>query len=295
MSRLIYPLLIVTILILVGGPGWTRDEVPRVKPINVPVNTEADEDEPHVADNGLTLYWTSNLERKDDLWFARRRTANLPWPAKGQLVEDYVSTRADDRSVFATTGKYPHYLFFATKKDKQSKNFDLYVAVRHDVGKAWSAPTPVRNVNTDADELHPWLSADGKSLYFSRRTPDGWRVLVVQRDTATGPQGWGEPELVELPVNFHHATLLPDSKTMIVQGPLENSRWGLFVVYREGKGWGKPEALSALNHPDGKTGDRSPNLTRDGRFLYFASDRPGGKGGLDLWGIQTASLNLKKP
>ena len=80
---------------------------------------------------------------------------------------------------------------------------------------------------------------------------------------------------------------------MYLQGPLDKGRWGLFVSAKMGKGWSKPEALEKLNHVEGKSGDGSPNLTRDGKILYFASDRPGGKGGLDLWGIQTAML-LKK-
>ena len=41
---------------------------------------------------------------------------------------------------------------------------------------------------------------------------------------------------------------------------------------------------------DAPTGDLSPSLSRDGSLLYFASDRPGGKGKLDLWVIQTAKL-----
>ena len=31
-------------------------------------------------------------------------------------------------------------------------------------------------------------------------------------------------------------------------------------------------------------------LSEDGKTLYFASDRPGGKGGLDIWSIPTAEL-----
>jgi Tol biopolymer transport system component len=149
------------------------------------------------------------------------------------------------------------------------------------------------NVNTEADELHPWLTADGKSLYFSRKTPDGWRVFLTTRTASTGPGGWQEPEQVDLPLHFHHATLTPDGKAMYLQGPLEKDRWGLFLSTKSGKAWSKPEDLAGLNHPDGKTGDRSPNLTRDGKLLYFASDRPGGKGGLDLWGIPTAMLKKK--
>ena len=57
------------------------------------------------------------------------------------------------------------------------------------------------------------------------------------------------------------------------------------------QGWAP---LDALNHPEGKTGDVAPCLSRDGGFLFFASDRPGGKGGLDLWVISTLELNKKR-
>jgi hypothetical protein len=265
------------------------------KPFNVPINTAADEDDPHVADNGLTLYYTSNARKgKEDIMIARRRLAGAAWPAKGEVLGPYVSTAADDRSVFATSGPYPHYLFFATKKDRESKNYDIYAAVQQDVGRVWSAPTPVNAIDTAADETNPWVTADGKALYFSRKTKDGWRVFVATRPRSTGPAGWDEPKLVgDLPPNFHHVTLTPDGKTMYLQGPLEGDRTGLFVSTRTATGWSKPAELDELNDKEGKKGDRSPNLTRDGKFLYFASDRPGGKGGLDVWGVAVSALNKR--
>jgi len=81
-------------------------------------------------------------------------------------------------------------------------------------------------------------------------------------------------------VGYHHATLSPDGKTMYLQGPLEKDCWGLLSRSSDGKTWSKPVALEELNDSEGKIGDRSPNLSRDGKFLYFASDRPGGKGGM---------------
>lgn len=265
-----------------------------LKPFHVPVNTEHDEDDPHVAADGLTLFFTRNAGKKDEIFVAVRKRAIDNWPRTSELIEDYVHTKVDDRGAFITGPRYPRYIYFATKKHEKGTNFDLYAAVLDEPGKAYSAVRPVPLVNTPADELHPWLADGGKSLYFSRKTKDGWRVFVAARKDATGPGNWGEPKQLDLPAGYHHATLTPDGKTMYLQGPLEKGRWGLFVSARNAKGWGEPEELAGLNHAEGKTGDRSPNLTRDGRLLYFASDRPGGKGGLDLWGIATASLPRKR-
>jgi hypothetical protein len=284
-------------------PGLTAPGSPlvaadtnKVTPVNLPVNTSADEDDPHVAPDGRTLYWTHiGADGKEDLYCVKRRSLSQPWPARGAPVEGYIRTETDDRSLFQTGGRDFHYLFYATKKDKKSKNYDIYVAQRLDEGKVWSAPTPVQAVCTEEDELHPWLTSDGRALYFSRKTEDGWRVFVARRPRPSGPAGWGTPVLVkDVPPKFHHATLTPDGRTMYLQGPAGMGRWGLFTSTWTGKNWSKPEPLDALNSTEGKTGDRSPNLSRDGRFLYFASDRKGGKGGLDLYVVQTALLAKKK-
>jgi hypothetical protein len=264
-----------------------------LEPINLPMNTAGDEDEPHVGDGGLTLYYSSGKKGGDNLLLVQRRRVTERWPTRGEESDDYVKNKGELRGVYATQGRYPHYLYFASR-DREGKNYDLFVAMKLDANKVWSAPTPVMNVNSDADEVHPWVTADGKSLYFSRKTKDGWRVCVSTRPAATGPGGWREPKEVDLPADFHHATLTPDGRTMYLQGPLDKNRWGLFTSVWTTKGWSKPEPLEALNDPDGKTGDRSPNLSRDGRLLYFASDRPGGKGGLDLWVVPTAALARKK-
>jgi hypothetical protein len=283
-----YCLLLTCLLTL---PGLAADD--KLKPNPLSVNTDADEDEPHVADNGVTLYYGVTARGKELVNFARRRVASGPW-GKAAAIDAYVTNKGDVRGVSTAGGKHPHYLFFAAKDD-EGKNYDLFVAVKQDVGKAWSAPTPINadTVNTAQDEAYPWITGDGKSLYFSRRTKEGWKQLVAKRTNATGPQGWQEAKEVGLPVGYHHATLTPDGKTMYVQGPLEKERTGLFVSTYAGKSWGKPEPLDALNG-EGKLGDRSPALSRDGKFLYFASDRPGGKGGFDLYWIEAAKLAKKK-
>jgi Tol biopolymer transport system component len=275
-------------------PAAPADAPKPLKPVNLAINTEADEDDPHPAGNGLALYYAANAKGKYDVMVARRDKVSVPW-GKGEILQDYIQSEADDRSPFVTSEvRFPQFLYYASKLDKAGKNFDIYCAVKQGPTKAFAEPRALTMVDTEADELHPWLSADGKELYFSRKTKEGWRILVAKRASAAGPVGFGEPVLLEdLPADFHHATLMPDGRTMYLQGPLEKGRWGLFVATRSAKGWNTPEPLENLNDPAAPTGDRSPALTRDGQRLYFASDRDGGKGGLDLWVIETASLKKK--
>jgi hypothetical protein len=266
-----------------------------LKPTNLEkLNTADDEDDPHIASNGLALYYSSNAKKKFDIMVSRRSSTRQLFPA-GKIVGDWLQTDVDDRGAFLTSeGRYPQYIYFATKKDKEMDNFDIYVAIKHDVRAAFSEPTPLHTICTKADEMHPWLSANGRDLYFSRKTDEGWRVYVATRKAATGAAGFGKPTRIdELPPNFHHATLSPDGKTMYLQGPLAKNRWGLFRSVRSAKGWSKPEPLADMNDPDGPTGDRSPCLSRDGTLLYFASDRPGGKGGLDLYMIRVELFKKK--
>jgi hypothetical protein len=288
-------LLLVFPLATPGNLRAQQTESRPVKPINLEkLNTAGDEDDPHVSSNGLTLFYSSRgAKKKWDLLMSRRANQGQPWPA-GKPVGDYIQSEADDRSAYLTAdGRYPQYLHFATKKDRQTDNFDLFVAVKQDRTAAFTAPTPLSTLSSDHDELHPWLAAGGRELYFSRRTREGWRLMLATRQEATGAGGFGEPKLLDFPTGFHHATLTADGKTMYLQGPLEGQRWGLFRSTRTGAAWSNPEPLEQLNHPDGKQGDCSPCLSRDGFWLYFSSDRPGGKGGMDLYMVRVSELKKK--
>jgi WD40-like Beta Propeller Repeat len=270
------------------------DQPAALQPVHLEnVNTDKDEDDPHLSSNGLHLYYTSSADGKSEIMEAVRKSKDRSW-SRGKPVAD-INVAGDCRSVFLTPdGIYPQFLFFATNKDPEKPdgrgdNFDLYFLIKQRAKADFTTPTPLHTIGTPADELHPWLTADGRKLYFSRKDPDGWHVYVATRPAKKGP--FGKSTRVDLPAGFHHATLTPDDKTMYLQGPLNGNRWGLFRSAWMGEQWSKPEPLLGLNHGEGKIGDLSPSLSRDGSNLYFASDRPGGKGGLDLWMIPTAQLN----
>jgi hypothetical protein len=289
MNRLLIPFLVLALAV------WPCAAHAQPRVTKVPVNTAADEDEPHTSSNGTMLFYTSSSNGKSEVFCSTRAEKTKPWSA-GKLFEDLAS-KANVRSVFLTPdGQLPQRLYYATdrdalKKDEKGDNYDLYFVTKQTPKADFTFEQGLPFCTKD-DELHPWLTHDGTSLYFSRKTKDGWRVFVATRPKDGGQ--FGEPVLLkELEPGFHHATLTKDGNTMYLQGPLPKDRWGLFRSTRAKDSWGKPEPLDDLNSLDAPTGDRSPALTRDGVHLYFASDRPGGKGGLDLYFVRVADLKRK--
>jgi hypothetical protein len=184
-------------------------------------------------------------------------------------------------------------LYFASNRIpdptlKDLKNFDILERISP------RAPEPLLQVSTKDDELHPWIVAQSKEFYFSRKTEEGWRVFVSPI-SANGSIGKGQL-VKDLPASFYHATLTANGLTMYLQGPGAGKRSALFRSTRPkvGGAWSKPQELEGLAHSEGERGDLSPALNATGTVLYFVSDRPGGQGGLDIWSIPTSALVKKK-
>ena len=270
-------------LLVVLGIQPDADGGDKVKPINLEkLNTDADEEDPCPSPDGDRLLYASKAKGSYDIYISKRLSSASPFGAGKPFIYDKV---ADERSPFMYKDRY----FFATNdvpdpEFAKLKNFDLKMQV------GFQAPSLVLgDINTKADEMYPWVTPSGKEFYYSRKTDEGLTLFIANGPTP-GPIGKSRP--VGFPAGFHRASVAGNGLTMYLQGPLEDGRTGIFRSKRTkiGADWSKPEAVTALNHPEGKKGDMQPALTIDGARLYFVSDRPGGKGGLDIWAVPTAQL-----
>ncbi|QEC52092.1 WD40 repeat protein [Anseongella ginsenosidimutans] len=98
------------------------------------------------------------------------------------------------------------------------------------------------------------------------------------------------PELYNVPFQqeFHQGTVAfsPDRQTMFLtrwQGNASGVENCYIYVSRFNSGaWSEPEKLSSSVNMDGYRSFH-PFVTADGKYFLFASDRPGGSGGSDIW------------
>ena len=112
---------------------------------------------------------------------------------------------------------------------------------------------------------------------------DGISIRADAADVAVRPVLWEDPYQAYGEFNvasgLRQPTFAADDVWMILcDGPSTNL--DLFASRWSGRSWEQPTALSSINTPAAET---SPALARNGRFLYFSSDRAGGRGGHDIW------------
>ena len=97
--------------------------------------------------------------------------------------------------------------------------------------------------------------------------------VLWEAATPTG-EGIGAGDEIRQP------TISSDGARMIYSSSDAGGDANLFLRVWDGSNWGAPRPMRALNS---KFHETAPALSGDGKLLFFTSDRPGGRGGSDIW------------
>ena len=170
---------------------------------------------------------------------------------------------------------------------------DIYVSQRASVDDPWGPPQRLgSNINTTSNEQAPRLSRDGHWLFFNSDRIGGFGgqdIYVSHRRDKHDDFAW------ELPVNLGGGI-----NTTIDEGtpdPFEDEDGHTVLFYGTGpRGSGNVDISVSSLLPDGtyETGvpvaelntpsvERQPSIRKDGLEIFFASDRDGPPGNLDLF------------
>ncbi|MBP1638513.1 MAG: hypothetical protein H6Q17_96 [Bacteroidetes bacterium] len=155
-------------------------------------------------------------------------------------------------------------------------------------------PVNVTTVDTSADDYWPAISADGH--YFattvSRRREYATQedLMVFRKDSA---EHWYPDSVLTKPLNTSYNEGSPafsaDGRYLFFVASDRRDGLGscdIYYVIRHGNRWSQPiHAGAPLNT---RFWESNPSLSADGRTLFFVSNRPGGKGGMDIWKCRVA-------
>ena len=200
-------------------------------------------------------------------------------------------------------------------RGRPGANADIYVALRTPTG--FSEPQRLDTVCSEYDELGPEPSRDGQALYFYSDRPGGcggydiWVARCVdgewQTPTNLGPN-------VNSAYNEYGPALSPDGRTLYFASNRPRPQdarqpdpdaWPATVredpyhrtydLYQVALGERGPELATALDGFNTEYNEGSPCVAPGGDFLYFASDRPGGFGGFDLYRARIVNGAVRQP
>lgn len=160
-------------------------------------------------------------------------------------------------------------------------------------------PQVVYGASSKTDEILPYITWDGKHIYYLRKVSQRKektyygkvldelkpRLCVSRwRDTVFST---GE----ELPDPFNQGppeggvSITADNQLLYYSVWTQDKGTGNFdICFSERKGgvW-QPVKDAGANVNNAKAWDSQPSISSDGQWLYFASNRPGGQGGTDIW------------
>lgn len=174
---------------------------------------------------------------------------------KTKLYDVKSSDISSDKSDFGAV-LYENSLYFASARNGARKNYgwtdepflDIYKADYNTDGTITNAST-VTELNSKWHDGPITISADGKTAYFASES-------------------------------YKEKESTPKDK----KANAKFSQVYLFSVTKNGDSWG---SISSLPFNDETFSNSNPSLSRDGKTLYFSSNRPGslGSGTTDIWKV----------
>jgi outer membrane protein OmpA-like peptidoglycan-associated protein/Tol biopolymer transport system component len=154
-------------------------------------------------------------------------------------------------------------------------------------GAAWSAPAPLKGLNSNSLESTASITPDGKKIYFASNRPGGYGGMDIYLGEKLASGGWGNVTNLGAEINTQYDEdapfIHPDMKTLYFTSNGVRSMGGrdIFKSVKSGGKWKSPENMGyPINTP---LDDNYFTLTADGSRGFFSSDRQGGYGGQDIY------------
>ena len=256
------------------------------------INSSKSDFAPFIMPDGKTLYFSSTRDGGlggEDIYVSH--WTGTKWTIPENLGKPINSPKNEGAMCFSPDGM-EMFITICGRKDSYG-GCDIYVSYK--VGDSWTEPENLgSNVNSSWWDGHPSLSAGGDTLFFASDRFGGYGGLDIYYCVKT-EKGWSKAKNLGYPINNARDQTSPflhlDGITFYFSSSGHGGLGGLDVFFSRldtttGE-WGKPLNLGPPINTEGN--DYFFSVPASGEYIYFASDRPGGYGGFDIY-----SYPLKK-
>ena len=243
------------------------------------ISGPAHDSAPAFLPSGDTVYFGRSSAQQSTILVSRRDDGNHWLPPR---IAGFSGTWNDMEPAMSPDGRFLVFISNRPERDGDAAVEGFFNGSRQHGGRlwrverrgdGWSEPTLLpATVNTGTSIYAPSVAADG-SLYFMTTDPHTGKFRLFRAQSRDGGYLPAQP----LPFSDGTSTdvdpaVAPDESFLVFgSGRLPGRGIDLFVVFREGAGWGQPVHLG--NDVNTTKSDAEPRLSPDGRTLYLSSER----------------------
>jgi outer membrane protein OmpA-like peptidoglycan-associated protein len=265
------------------------------------INTDRNEYFPAMTADGKQFLFTRGIKvegvpgRTENEDFFMSSKANNTWQTAVPLREinsmgnEGAPTLSADGNIMFFASCADEFGDYGSPERKGYGSCDIFYSQK--VNGQWTRPRNAgSSINSNHWETQPCFSSDGKTLYFIRGVVRAGGVKEQDIYFSTvNEAGQFQPavklsSVVNTPLKEESVFIHPDNQTLYFSSDGHPGMGGLdiFMSRRQPNGeWGKPENIG---YPINTFSDENSLLVDPaGKLAFFASDRVGGKGGLDIY------------
>jgi OmpA-OmpF porin, OOP family len=183
------------------GDSWQKPES-----ISANINSPENEGTASISADGKTLVFTSCDRRtrpnfgQCDLYISYK--IGNDWSTPVNLGPNVNSRLWESQPTLSADGKM---LFFISTREGGKGDKDIWMSKLGDDGK-WTLAQNLSELNTDGEEVSPFIHPDGKTLYFGSGGRPGFGGLDLYKSEFFNKQ-WSEPSNLGYPFNNHENQL----------------------------------------------------------------------------------------
>ncbi len=205
-------------------------------------------------------------------------------------MRQYDSAENDYRAAVAVTGIPAKYHNVA--EDRLSKMSYIRYLVAHPV--PFNPENLGANINSTDDEYFPTFTVDGETMYFTRRKLEGKKdfygmevdnynedIMMSTKENGVWQPAHDIPGPINTPDNNEGAMCIAPDGSFLIYTSCVKDNCDLYISFFVDGDWTKPVNMGEPINTE--FNEKQTSISADGRTIYFASNRPGTLGGLDIW------------